>query len=216
MKLPDFEYERPFWEKGNFVIGLDEVGRGALAGPVTVGAVCLCAPYSHESFWSAKEINDSKKMTHKQRSILSEIIKKNAFASTVVSADVNVINKRGIVPAVHYAMRQAVKKLISKIKEKKLAALIDAFTVSKLPKIPLTQQTAIIHGDELSISIAAASIIAKVERDRYMTDLTSKYPVYEWSRNKGYGTLIHRTAISTYGPSKLHRWLFIRNITQIA
>ena len=204
---------KSLWEKGYYVIGVDEVGRGALAGPLTVGAVCFLTIFLDSV--EKLGINDSKKLSPTKREKLAKIIKKTCLAYSASSVSNKVINRLGIVKATQVAMRKVIKGLIdknSKLKGKKLFILIDAFYIKYLRGVGLKNQKAIIKGDEKSISIAAASIIAKVERDHNMIKLDQEYPIYFWKKNKGYGTRKHIEAIKKFGKSKLHRDLFLRNI----
>lgn len=219
-QLPTLKLEIELWAKRRLVIGIDEVGRGALAGLITVGAVCFpnVIPDSirdpeklDSSFcWNDKlmslGINDSKKLSPRKREELVKIIKKIAVTATS-SCSVAIINKIGIVAATHQAARAAVKKI-----RKKLHTIGNRHACSLLldGSINIDGFTGIIHGDGISLSIAAASIIAKVARDRYMVKLSKQYTGYHWQENKGYGTKKHIKAIKKYGKTKMHRELFIR------
>lgn len=203
--LPDFSFEEPLWKKGHTIIGIDEVGRGAFAGPVGIGGVAFSAKMSNSSIKMLLKlgINDSKKLSRKRREELSLEIKELAQSYFISFIDVDVINKVGIGEATQLGMIEVSNELIKKVSNPYL--LIDAVSISSdLP------QMGIIHGDCLSISIAAASIIAKVERDRLMEKLSFKYPVYGFDKNKGYGTVYHRTSIKSYGLSGHHRSEFCR------
>lgn len=207
MKLPDFKFEEPLWKDGFTVIGIDEVGRGAFAGPVAVGGVVF-----DPSLNSAKKeyllslgIADSKKLTPKKRESLSEIIKKECSEFSVCFIDVPIINEVGIGKATFMAMENVARELFGKTQNPFL--LIDAF---EIPNISKNKQKGIIYGDNLSISIAAASIIAKVTRDKLMEDLSLKFPQYGFDKHKGYGTAFHRNAIREYGVSKNHRLEFCK------
>lgn len=208
MKYPDFSYEVPLWNAGHTVVGIDEVGRGAFAGPVGVGGVIFDPDMSLSQQKQLLElgIHDSKKLTQKKREYLSGKIKELAYSFMVSFIDVDVINEIGIGKAAYEGMRQVANKLSAEVKNPFI--LIDAFTV---PGLPLSQK-GIVRGDSLSISIAAASIVAKVERDRCMEELSSSYPYYLWEDNRGYGTLKHRMAIKKYGQTVFHREAFCRNI----
>ncbi len=196
-KKPTFEYEQQLWQKGlQFIAGVDEVGRGCFAGPVVAAAVILPS-----DFHATDKINDSKKLSPKIRVELSEIIKKHALAFAIAEVSVDVINDVGI----GNAAQQAFVNSIADLKIKPEHILIDAFVIQALQK---DKQTAIIHGDGISISIAAASIIAKVYRDELMQKLPEDYSVYDFFTNKGYGTKKHRDAIGKYGLCDLHRTSF--------
>ncbi len=204
--LPSFEFEMSL-DDGFVVIGVDEVGRGALAGPVVAGAVCLLGD---RGFWLKQGIDDSKRLSAIRREELSKIIWKNA-ACGIGGVSVAYINSHGIVKATEKAMRQAIKAVQGKIASNQgQFLLIDAFNLMFVPKIGLKQQKAIIKGDQKSISIAAASIIAKVYRDKLMDELAYKQTRYGLDGNKGYGTKLHIEAIKHHGVSKIHRKLFVR------
>jgi len=197
MTLPTFQYEQQLWQKGlQFIAGVDEVGRGCFAGPVVAAAVILPS-----DFHATNKINDSKKLSPKVRTELSEIIKEHAVAFSIAEVSVSVINDVGI----GKAAQQAFVNAISYLKTKPEHILIDAFMINALQK---DKQTAIIHGDGISISIAAASIIAKVYRDELMQKLPEDYKVYDFFTNKGYGTKKHRDAIAQHGLCDLHRTSF--------
>jgi len=206
-KLPDFSFEKPLWKKGYKVVaGIDEVGRGALAGPVVTGAVIFQIDERIEIL-----INDSKKLTQKSREVASIWIKDKALGWGIGKASVAEINKYGIVGATNKAFRRALKNTNFKIDY----LLIDAFYVPYIKGIKRKNQKPIIKGDSKSLSIAAASIIAKVERDAIMTKLSTnaKYRKYLWNENKGYGTLRHREAIKTHGKTRLHRVSFLLKLS---
>lgn len=207
---PDLSFENELWEKGfEFVGGMDEVGRGAFAGPVIAGCVIFGKNLELKSSTSII-INDSKKLTQKQREVASIWIKENCLSWGIGSASVAEINKFGIVKATNIAFRKAV--LNTQIKVDHL--LIDAFYIPFVKGLRRKNQTPIVKGDNLSVSIAAASIIAKVYRDRLMRThaRNSKYKVYGWERNKGYGTKEHQKAIQKYGICRLHRQQFTKKL----
>jgi ribonuclease HII len=208
IKAPTLDFERTLWKKGYCVIGIDEVGRGALAGPVYVGAVCL-----NSVEFLKVGIRDSKELSAQKREELAKIIRKIARSHVVSFSSASVINRIGIVKATERAIRSAITKLIEiNGNSLKYFVLLDAFYVKHMRGIGLKNQLAIIKGDQKSISIAAASIIAKVERDRVMTKLAKRYRDYEWDVNKGYGTVRHRNAITKHGVTKYHRKLFVRKL----
>lgn len=207
--LPDFSYEKKLWRQSYKAIGgIDEVGRGCLAGPVVAG----CVVFSRSQFLIPETIviNDSKKLTSKQRDEASVWIKQNCFCWGIGEASVREINRSGIKKATEIAFRRAIKDSQKHVE----FLLIDAFYIPYVKGLRRKNQKAIIKGDTKSISIAAASIIAKVYRDKLMTNLgtMSKYRKYNWQKNKGYGTLEHRDAIITHGPTNLHRKLFLRKL----
>ena len=196
---PTFEYELPLWNSGmRYIAGVDEVGRGCFAGPVVAAAVIL-----PQGFDVTDKINDSKKLSPKVRKELSEIIKKHALSYAIAEVSVFVINNIGI----GKAAQQAFVNAISGLKINPDHILIDAFYIQALQK---GNQTPIIHGDGISISIAAASIIAKVHRDELMEQFHNdkNYEVYDFFTNKGYGTAKHRAAIGQHGLCDLHRTSF--------
>lgn len=216
-KLPDFFFEKALWKKDYTVIaGIDEVGRGAFAGPVVAG--CVIFKKSEKLIQETNvKINDSKKLTSKQREIANIWIRENCLAYGIGSASVAEINKYGIVAATNKAFRRAIKNCDKQIE----FLLIDAFFVPRVINFPKGKQYSIVKGDTKSISIAAASIIAKVHRDKLMTELSKKstrsavtvYKKYNWDKNKGYGTKEHQDAIKEHGITKLHRKLFVRKLT---
>ncbi len=191
-------YERKYADH-SFICGIDEVGRGPLAGPVCAGAVILPKelkiPY----------VNDSKKVSAEKREELYDVIKEKAVASAVSFVDNKRIDEINILQATYEAMRKAIEML--DVKPDLL--LNDAVTIP-LVNIP---QVKIIKGDAKSESIAAASIIAKVTRDRYMQEISEKYPEYNFASNKGYGSAEHIEALKKLGPCEIHRKTFIANFT---
>jgi|SRR3989344_4511418 len=213
MPFPNFDLETPLLAKGFSVIGVDEVGRGCLAGPLFVCAVTLKPEITAKDFsWILKlGINDSKKLfPHKRLQLKPELDK--IFHYAFGASSVVAINKSGIVKATKQAIRCAVTTLITATNPTNPYLLADAFYTKYVRGIGLKNQKAIIHGDCLSITIAAASIIAKVERDAFMEKLSVQFPHYKWAQNKGYGTKDHREAIEEFGVNKHHRTLFIRKI----
>ena len=188
--------EKKLWQSGFLhIAGVDEVGRGPLAGPVTVAAVIL-----PQSFYSEK-IDDSKKLSTKEREYCYQMILDHALAYTVVHGSVALIDRINILQATKRIMTQAVKKL----SVQPHFILLDAVNIN-LPGIP---QKAIIGGDGKSQSIAAASIIAKVTRDRLLNELDHKYPGYGLAKHKGYATSLHIQALKQLGPSHCHRQSFL-------
>lgn len=211
MTYPDFSYEIPHWNDDKYVIGIDEVGRGAFAGPMYIGAVVFPNKMQDNLLNEIMQnkINDSKLLSNKRRETLAEFIKKTALLSHIISIPVEDINKIGIGKAGRIGMEHISRRVIAKLGH--LAShhiLTDAFEINR-DEFP--SQTPIVRGDSLSISIAAASIIAKVARDRHMTELSISFPEYGWDRNKGYGTAHHRKAIRASGPTIHHRTDFIRS-----
>ncbi len=217
MKIPTFEEELRLWRNEvEYVIGVDEVGRGCFAGPVTTGAVIFKKNTVFIKDGILSKINDSKLVNPKTRVILAKEIKKEALFYSVSTVGVSVINKVGIGKANQMAMRKVIKSIMYKVFSSKYQTnnffvLIDGFNIKHLNEIGLKNQKAIIKGDRKSISIAAASIIAKVHRDKLMRKLNKKYPEYGFYRNKGYGTKFHQTAIKNYGLTDIHRTSFNLN-----
>lgn len=205
--LPDFSFEKLYWQKGYSVIGIDEVGRGAFAGPVGVGGVMFDEKLVQKQtdYLLSLGINDSKKLSVKKREYLAEIIKELAYAYHIALVDVSVVNEIGVGKATFQGMKE-VAHTLSKIAVRPFL-LIDAFEIPDMQH----NQRGIVRGDSLSISIAAASIIAKVERDKVMCALAKEFPEYGFEKHKGYGTITHRSTISHLGMSKYHRLDFCKN-----
>ncbi len=179
-----------------WIAGLDEAGRGAWAGPVVAGAVIL--PLDREDLPAAlAAVRDSKRLTPRKRERLLPLIKDLALTTAVGRAEPAEIDRLGIAPATRLAMARALEAL----NPQPDCLLLDAFP---LPESPLPQR-AIVRGDALCLSIAAASIVAKVTRDRWMRDLDGEFPGYGLARHKGYGTAAHRRALDRLGPTPLHR-----------
>lgn len=178
------------------IAGVDEVGRGAFAGPVVAAAVILPL-----DFKIPQDFADSKQVKPAKRRKFAELIKKEALAYSIAEVGLAKINKFGIGKAVHIAFRKALKDLSLRAD----FILIDAFYVKRMSK---KNQKAIIKGDEKSASIAAASIVAKVYRDNLMKKLSKRYPKYRLGKNKGYGTREHQLAIRKYGFKRVHRKSF--------
>lgn len=175
--------------------GLDEVGRGCLAGPVVAAAVILPKNYTHSI------LNDSKQLSHRQREILKADIQRDALAWAVAEVSHEDIDRINILKASFLAMHRAVDMLA--IKPEHL--LVDGNRFTPYPMIP---HTCIIKGDAHYLSIAAASVLAKTYRDDLMTQLGLEFPAYGWAKNVGYPTPIHRAAIREFGPTKYHRMSF--------
>ena len=190
------QYENALHAIGrSFIAGVDEVGRGPLAGPVVAAAVILPADFC------ILGIDDSKKLSAKQRDLCFEIIKAEAICWAVGLRDNICVDQVNILNATKEAMVEA----IGKLKIEPDHVLIDAV---KLPNLQVPQ-TNIIHGDMASISIAAASIVAKVTRDRMMIEYAKDFPWYSFERNKGYGTTSHYEGLDAHGPCRLHRKTFL-------
>jgi len=257
MNFPDFCFEKRLHKKGyQYIIGVDEVGRGCLAGPVVVAAVIFPSglykqkgPLTLNCKQKLLTVDDSKRLTSDKRELLSLEIKKIALTYDITEISVAVINRIGISKAVMKGMRKTIKDVRRKVevmdngkwireksKEKKLKnlseenpksqvealanntrryyVLVDYFNIPYLPKFGKKNQKGITKGDQRSISIAAASVIAKVYRDGLMKRLAKKknYRKYCWEKNKGYGTLDHTKAIKKYG---LTRYSHLKTKCQI-
>ncbi len=191
-----------------WIIGIDEVGRGPLAGPVTIAAVAAMVNYESGIMnYGLKNIRDSKRLSSKQREGWDKIIRKN-FPCTISSVSHSVIDKNGIRWACSVAVMRSLRKLLKAfpiIHNSRFIILLDGGLAA--PPAYKNQQT-IIKGDERVPLIAAASIVAKVHRDRYMTRLHHTYPRYGFERNKGYGTAEHRESIARFGLTPHHRRTF--------
>ena len=191
------EYERKY-ASFSYICGIDEVGRGPLAGPVVAGAVIL--PRDCRILY----LNDSKQLSEKKREELYDVIMKEAVSVGIGIASPERIDEINILQATYEAMRQAIGKL-----EKEPDLLLnDAVTI---PGVEI-RQVPIIKGDAKSVSIAAASIIAKVTRDRLMVQYDEIYPEYGFASNKGYGAAAHLEALKKYGPTPIHRRSFLKNL----
>lgn len=192
----DFEYERAAAAKGwRHICGVDEAGRGPLAGPVYAAAVILPDGPVIEG------LNDSKKLTEKKREALFDVICEQAVAYSIASASVKEIDEINILQATFLAMRRAVEGLPVKADY----AIIDG---NRMPPLGIEGET-LIKGDALSPSVAAASILAKVSRDRYMYELDRELPQYQFAKHKGYGTKLHYEMLTEFGASEHHRVTFL-------
>ncbi len=189
-------YEKQFIH-ANYICGIDEVGRGPLAGPVVAGAVIL--DRNRDIYY----LNDSKKLSEAKREELAAIIKEHAIEYQLGVVSPAVIDDINILQATYKAMQTAVHAF----RHTPDVLLNDAVIIPELPM----QQVKIIKGDAKSISIAAASIIAKVERDHMMMEYDKLYPEYGFAKNKGYGSAEHIAALKKYGPCPIHRTTFIKN-----
>ncbi len=197
--LPDLTQESAFWSQGCArVAGIDEAGRGPWAGPVVAAAVVL--PPTPEVALRLAGVRDSKQLSPQQRERLFPLIQAVALTWGVGIVSAEEIDALGILPATRLAMQQALAALTTPPQ----ALLVDAV---RLPEIPLPQRP-LIHGDSLCLSIAAASIVAKVTRDRLMIQMDALYPGYGFARHKGYGTRIHAQALASLGVCALHRHSF--------
>ncbi len=194
-------YERMCEQEGyQLICGIDEAGRGPLAGPVVAGAVIL------PSDCEILGMNDSKKLSHKRREELFDEVMEKAVAVGVGVIGARRIDEINILQADYEAMCEA----IGKLSVMPQVLLNDAVTI---PQVRIEQKN-IIHGDAKSISIASASIIAKVTRDRMMEEYDSLFPEYGFARHKGYGTAEHYEALKKYGPCTIHRMSFLKNLSE--
>lgn len=198
--MPDYEFEKAAVNSGfSCICGVDEAGRGPLAGPVCAAAVILPEGAVIEG------LDDSKKLTEKKREKLYDVIKKTAVAYSVAYGTLEEIETVNILEATYLAMNRAIEGL----NVKPDFALIDGNRVPRGIKIPCET---IVKGDSKSMSVAAASVLAKVTRDRLMLEYDKKYPEYNFKKHKGYGTKEHTELIKQYGPCEIHRLSFLKNI----
>ena len=198
--MPDFSYELEAQNKGfKFVCGVDEAGRGPLAGPVCAAAVVLPLDCEIEG------LNDSKKISEKKREMLFDVIVEKAVAYSIAYGTLEEIENYNILEATYIAMNRAIEGL----NVKPDFALIDGNRVPKGIAIPCET---VVKGDAKSCSIAAASILAKVTRDRLMLEYDKKYPQYLFAQHKGYGTKAHYEAIKQHGVCEIHRLSFLKNV----
>lgn len=192
-----WQIENKHYQSGiQYICGVDEAGRGPLAGPVCAAAVILPANIEIDG------LNDSKKLSDKKRRELYPIIKEKALAYAIAFADEKEIDSINILQATFLAMERAMNQL----NRKPDIALIDG---NRQKDFGIPVET-VVHGDSLSASIAAASVLAKVARDDYMLEMAEKYPEYGFEVHKGYGTKAHYAALSTYGASPIHRMSFLK------
>ena len=190
-------YEKQEQEKGKFIIaGMDEVGRGPLAGPVCVA--CVIMPLDD----IIEGIDDSKKISEKKRELFAEQIKEKAIAYSIEMVDEQVIDQINILEATKLCMKRAIENLTLRP---------DVVLVDAISKLDVNVEIrGIIKGDALSYSIGCASILAKVTRDNYMVELSKKYPEYGFEKHKGYGTKVHIEALKEIGPCEHHRLSFLK------
>ena len=198
--MPDYEFEHQLKNKGyNAVCGVDEAGRGPLCGPVCAASVILPIDCEIEG------LNDSKKLSEKKREALFDVICQKALAYSIEFVDNNVIDEINILEATMMCMTNAVKSLSISADY----VLIDGNKIPKMLDIPAES---VVKGDAKSMSIAAASILAKVSRDRLMMQYDEKYPQYNFKKHKGYGTKAHYEAIIEFGPCEIHRKSFLKTL----
>lgn len=200
---PTFLEEYLCWDNGiEIAIGIDEVGRGAFAGPIVAAGVIYKSNIKQEFL---EKVNDSKLIKPKLREVLSILIKQNSIWE-IQSVGIEFINKFGIGKANNEVFCKVLDKITQKINTGSYFILVDGFKI-KHP-IYFKKQKAIVNGDRKSLSIASASIIAKVYRDNIMRNISNTYPSYNFEQNKGYGTLEHRNAIKSNGLCDFHRTSF--------
>ena len=198
--MPDYSYEKNATLNGfKFVCGVDEAGRGPLAGPVCAAAVILPEDTEIEG------LNDSKKLSEKKREALFDVICEKAVAYSIAYGTLEEIEEFNILEATFLAMNRAIDTLSVKAD----FALIDGNRVPKNIKIPCET---IVKGDSKSMSVAAASILAKVSRDKLLLEYDEKYPQYNFKKHKGYGTKEHTDLILKYGPCEIHRLSFLKKL----
>jgi ribonuclease HII len=197
--MPDYNYEQAAFDSGfKYICGVDEAGRGPLAGPVCAAAVILPEGCEIEG------LNDSKKLSEKKREALYPIILEKAVDYFIAFGSVEEIEEHNILNATYFAMNRAINGL-----KQVDFALVDGNRVPKDIKVPCAT---IVKGDSKSMSIAAASILAKVTRDRLLLEYDQKYPQYQFAKHKGYGTKLHTELIKEHGPCEIHRLSFLKNI----
>ncbi|MCL2580071.1 MAG: ribonuclease HII [Oscillospiraceae bacterium] len=195
-----FGYDQELRQAHSILCGVDEAGRGPLAGPVFAAAVILPPDFALQG------LDDSKKLSAKKRESLLEPIQSGALAWAIAQASVAEIEAINILQAALLAMSRAVKDL-------SITPNLVLFDGNKLPDCALPAR-AVVGGDRTSASIAAASILAKVARDRAMVELANKYPAYHFEKHKGYGTELHYQALREHGPCPVHRPAFLRSLYQ--
>ncbi len=197
--MPDYSFESAAMTSGfKYVCGVDEAGRGPLAGPVCAAAVIL------PDGCIIEELNDSKKLSEKKREALFDVIIEKAVDYHIAFGSLEEIEEHNILNATYFAMNRAIDGL----KEVDFA-LIDG---NRIPKDIKVQCATVVKGDAKSMSIAAASILAKVTRDRLLLEYDKKYLLYQFAKHKGYGTKLHTELIKQYGPCEIHRLSFLKNI----
>ncbi len=201
MIFPDIELEKKLWRKGiKYVVGIDEAGRGPLAGPVSAGAVVI-----DKSTLISPLVRDSKKMTLKQRESTFEFLLENSLAWGVCMVSEKEIDLIGIQDAVKKAMQGALAQVEKMLGKRAEYLIVDGINVESILGYEMLK---IKEGDLLHYSISAASILAKVTRDRYMREMALKYPEYGFEKHVGYGTKMHIEAIKRYGICPIHRRSF--------
>ncbi len=196
---PSQEFDQCLFPQSKYIVGFDEVGRGCLAGPLVVAAVILPPSLDLPSPYG-----DSKALKEPHRSSVADFIKKNAIEYSIVRIENVLIDTIGITKCLEYAYEKSIRRLVSPID----GIILDGRQLKNNLTFP---QQAVIQGDTKSATVAAASIIAKVYRDKLMTQLAENYPHYGFELHKGYGTKLHRQKLQEYGPCVLHRLSFLGN-----
>ncbi len=208
MTYSDWKLEKELWqEKYNFIVGIDEAGRGPWAGPVVAGAVCFKSGFEKDL-----KLRDSKKISEKGREELYQIIIEESLGFGTGIIEAKIIDKVGIVKAVYMAMTNALHQVEKMLGERAQFLIIDGANVREILGY---KQKRINKGDVLHCSISAGSIIAKVTRDRIMNEYAKKYPEYGFERHKAYGTKIHKESLLKYGPTEIHRFSY-KPVAEIA
>ncbi|MGI6423016.1 MAG: ribonuclease HII [Candidatus Dojkabacteria bacterium] len=201
MIVPDIQLEKSLWRKGiKYVVGLDEAGRGPLAGPVCAGAVVI-----DSSTQLLPTVRDSKKMSIKKREVVFDEIKSTCLAWGIGMVSAKEIDRVGIQKAVRVAMQQALAQVEKMLKSRVDYLIVDGTNVSTIIGYNMEK---IKGGDMKHYSISAASILAKVERDRYMREIANRYPDYCFEKHVGYGTKLHMELLKKFGPTDIHRRSF--------
>lgn len=206
-----FEFDKKYKKEYQYIIGTDEAGRGPGAGPVFAAAVCFKS-FDNKLIKQLDKLNDSKQLSEKTREKLFEIIINNSVYS-IVQGSVQEIEKYNILRTSLNCMKKVCNEVISKLNTDNVKVLVDGNKL--IPTFEYNQQ-AIVKGDSQSASIAAASILAKVSRDRFMQELDKEFPEYGWRENKGYITSKHLEAVDKYGLTKWHRKKFFEKHFQKA
>lgn len=208
-----FDFDKNQSKDFDCVIGTDEAGRGPGAGPVVAAAVCFHGQIDKEIFEKLQLLNDSKQLTEKKREVLFDFIKEleksGKCICSIKEGSVEQIEKMNILNTSLDCMKRSCEEVTQKLNTKSVRVLVDGNRIIKNFYHP---QLTVVKGDSKSASIAAASILAKVSRDRFMGDLAQKYPQYHWEKNKGYLSSEHIAAIKEFGPTKWHRPKFLRKI----
>lgn len=206
--FPHLQFETEIWNTNSLTCGIDEVGRGCFAGPLVSAGVVLkpIKDSATQKYILSFGINDSKLLSKQKRELLKKVTKEFILFSTVQYISIEDINQDGIGNANKKAFLKVAQEVLKNHSD--VIFLTDAF---KIPEVEISKQKNIIRGDKTSISIALASIIAKVERDTFMETLSAEFPVYRFEKHKGYGTKLHRDFLKLHGPCKHHRTEFIKN-----